>query len=173
MKKRHPLAVLLLPIPTLGIYCLYWIYETRREIIEKLKEPKAIPSFWLLVWSYALLVVLFIVTLLAMIADPTATAAERAGAPAGAIEIVTFVILMLFFLGVTVALPVWWFWHYCKAAVRVTEKAGSMDFTQSYILYIVVTWICNLFPVWMLIQQIDYNKVADKQNPTAPPSPIS
>jgi hypothetical protein len=166
MKKRHPLAVLLLPLPTLGIYCLYWVYQTREEIVTKLQDPKAIPPFWVLLWPLILLVVLIFMTLFMIAGGPIFSSSDGGG-----IEMIMLLLIGIIGMATTVILPLWWFWHYCKAAVRVTQKAGGMDFAQSYILYAAITWICNIMPIWMLIQQLDYNKVADQEAQSTPGAP--
>ena len=60
MKHRSPVAVLLLPIITFGIYALYWIVATKGEINAIATEK--VPTAWLLIvpianfvflWKYA------------------------------------------------------------------------------------------------------------------------
>lgn len=46
MKKRSPVAVLLLPVVTLGIYSLVWYVKTKEEMKAKGAE---IPSAWLII----------------------------------------------------------------------------------------------------------------------------
>ena len=47
MKHRSPVAVLLLPIITFGIYSLVWLVKTKGEM-NKLVDPN-VPTAWLLV----------------------------------------------------------------------------------------------------------------------------
>jgi hypothetical protein len=47
MTNRSPVAVLLLPIITLGIYSLVWLVKTKREMNE-LVTPK-VPTTWLMI----------------------------------------------------------------------------------------------------------------------------
>ena len=60
MKNRSPIAVLLLPIITFGIYSLYWLVATKTELNEKAADKA--PTAWLLIvpianfyflWKYA------------------------------------------------------------------------------------------------------------------------
>jgi hypothetical protein len=58
MKNRNPLAVLLLPFVTFGIYCIYWIVQTKIEMNAKGADiPSAIliivplVNIWWL-WKY-------------------------------------------------------------------------------------------------------------------------
>jgi hypothetical protein len=46
MTKRSPIAVLLLPIITLGIYGIVWYVKTKGEMVSKGAE---IPTAWLLI----------------------------------------------------------------------------------------------------------------------------
>ena len=50
MTKRTPIAILLLPIVTLGIYSLYWLVRTKTEMNNCGAE---IPTAWLLVIPFA------------------------------------------------------------------------------------------------------------------------
>lgn len=44
MKKRSPLAVFLLPFPTLGIYAWYWVVKTKGEMNQR---GASIPTAWI------------------------------------------------------------------------------------------------------------------------------
>jgi membrane associated rhomboid family serine protease len=46
MKKRNPIAVLLLPFVTFGIYSLYWMVQTKTEMNAK---GATIPTAWLII----------------------------------------------------------------------------------------------------------------------------
>ena len=46
MQERSPLAVLLLPFVTLGIYSIYWLVTTKTEMLGKRAD---IPTAWLLI----------------------------------------------------------------------------------------------------------------------------
>ena len=46
MKKRSPVAVLLLPLVTFSIYFLYWLVKTKGEMNER---GAGIPTAWLLI----------------------------------------------------------------------------------------------------------------------------
>lgn len=50
MKKRTPVAVLLLPFVTFGIYSLYWLVRTKTEMNSCGAE---IPTAWLLLIPFA------------------------------------------------------------------------------------------------------------------------
>ena len=46
MKKRNPIAVLLLPFVTFGIYSIYWMVQTKGEMNAK---GASIPTAWLII----------------------------------------------------------------------------------------------------------------------------
>lgn len=46
MKNRNPIAIILLPFITLGIYSIYWLVSTK---IEMNKRGAKIPTAWLLI----------------------------------------------------------------------------------------------------------------------------
>ena len=46
MKKRNPIAVLLLPFITFGIYAIVWMVKTKDEMVAKGAE---IPTAWLII----------------------------------------------------------------------------------------------------------------------------
>lgn len=46
VKKRNMLAQVFLAIITLGIYCIYWYYQTATEIKGLANDPTANPGLW-------------------------------------------------------------------------------------------------------------------------------
>lgn len=50
MTKKSPIAVLLLPFVTFGIYTLVWIVKAKGELVDKGAD---IPTSWLLVIPFA------------------------------------------------------------------------------------------------------------------------
>jgi carbon starvation protein CstA len=162
MKKRHPAAVVLLPFVTLGIYCVYWLYNTRKELLARVTEKDSIPPLVVLLLPFLLVVVLLVVGLL------TGSQGDDSGVadgPLGVSGVISIALIGIFMVGAVVALPLWWFWKYCKTAAIVTKGYGGMDQTQLYILFVAIVWLCGLLPVWMLITQLDYNKVAAIDTP--------
>ena len=47
MIKRSPIAVLLLPMVTFGIYSWYWLIKTKGELNAANKEEPHIPTAWI------------------------------------------------------------------------------------------------------------------------------
>lgn len=168
MKKRHPAAVLLLPIVTLGIYCIYWLYATRKELLQASGNKKdSIPPVFLLFLPFILLIGLAFAALIAT--DPTTGSTASTQDSSLVAGIVTGIIVAGFFIGGVLLLPLWWFWKYCKVAAQVIKDKGGMDFTQLYVLYVAIVWLCGIVPVWMLIAQLDFNKTVGQPQPAHTP----
>ncbi len=47
MKKRSPIAVLLLPFITCGIYSWYWVVKTKGELNQENSDQPRIPTAWI------------------------------------------------------------------------------------------------------------------------------
>src|SRR5437868_5135343 len=58
MKHRSPLAVVLLSIITLGIYDIYWLVQTKKELNQKTNFH--VPTIWLLVSPIPVMIAGFI-----------------------------------------------------------------------------------------------------------------
>jgi hypothetical protein len=145
MKRRSPAAVLLLPIATLGLYCLYWLYRTRKEVVARNGDPNSIPPVFVLFAPC----ILFLALIFFGFAFAWADGSNQA------FSFVVGMLTVLVGLGAMVAMPLWWFWRFCSA---ITELAKGMDLAQLYVLYIVISWVVGLPMVWMLIAQIELNK---------------
>ena len=46
VKHRNPILVIIFTIITLGIYSIYWMYSTKKEMVE---QGADIPTFWLFI----------------------------------------------------------------------------------------------------------------------------
>lgn len=46
VKKRNPILVIIFSIITLGIYLVYWLYSTKKEMVELGAD---IPTFWYII----------------------------------------------------------------------------------------------------------------------------
>jgi hypothetical protein len=149
MKKRNPAAVLLLPFVTLGIYMVYWLYATRKEIVARNNNPNSIPPVIVLFAPVLLLIALFFAII--MIAwNDDGTAANN---------LLIMFLAIIGFAAIAIV-PLWWFWRYCKT---VAETTRGMDATQLYVLYVVISWLCTLPSVWMLITQMEFNKLIEAE----------
>jgi len=153
MKKRNPAAVLLLPFVTFGIYCIYWLYATRRELVAHNQQPQSIPPV-----SVLFLPACFLITIILVLAVMNGNDGSGTGMN------IAFIILTVAGIASLVMLPLWWFYRYCRAASATVKQ---MDFAQMYVLYIAITWLVGLFPVWMLIVQLELNKLIEHHEQVA------
>lgn len=149
MKKRNIAAVVILHIITLGIYFFYWAYATRKDLVAQHGDPKSIPAFKWLVLPFALLIPLPFLFLSLPFSEAT--------------EPNVFVILGIFADLITLVIAsmavfLWWFYHYCKVAWAVTK---GIEFTPSYVMFI-MTILCNIPVIWQALMQNDINKAADR-----------
>jgi hypothetical protein len=164
MKKRNLFVVLVLSFITLGLYGLFWLYFTRRDILRFLPDKKAIPSFW--VMAAPVLILLGLATLALII---NALSTRSGGNPINGVLLLVGIPTSF----ATLVVPFWWMWHYFKAVYALTAKAGQTG-TEVWVLYLL--WIASILvavPVWMLLVQNDLNKLADQlaaPQPAEPPS---
>jgi hypothetical protein len=164
MKYRSLGKMLLLSIVTLTIYQIFWLYNTKKELVA---SGGHIPAFkWLLAPYIAMLLILiFGLVTLGLGSDASS---DSVNGLLWFVLIIPISVTVLIYYGVAL----WWFVHYCKAAEQVTK--GEMSFKLSYVLAIVLSLI-NLGFIWPFIMQNSYNKVGQgiplpKQS--AAPTPI-
>jgi cytochrome bd-type quinol oxidase subunit 2 len=116
-KQRNVFFVIILSLVTFGIYYLYWLISTQRELV---RAQPDVPSVW---WMFAplLLVIAAVVIELA--------AATRGGdiSQAGFVG-VNIIAIILGIIGVLALFiyPLWWFYKYCKAVEAVTNGRISL-----------------------------------------------
>jgi drug/metabolite transporter (DMT)-like permease len=151
MKKRSILTICILGFVTLGIYMLVWLYQTRREIVKTLNDPKAIPPFWVL---FAPLLVLLVVVA-AVVTSGGNT--PLSNIPALLIGVVT--------VPAAILIPYWWIYKYSHAADRITQGTDPM---LLFVLYILL-YATGLGFVWMILVQNDINKYLENSGHAAPP----
>ena len=146
MKERNLPVVFVLSIVTVGLYMIYWMYQTRRELLSS--GARDIPSiFWLL----APLLSTFVIFTLYVISYGSTEASPSAGVGA-----------LLFTLGLIsmIAIPIlslYWVWHYSIGVEVVTKGETGRQFT--FWMYILMLLLGVQF-VWTLILQAEFNKLA-------------
>jgi hypothetical protein len=167
MKKRNPFAVLVLSIVTLGIYDLYWLASTRKEL-NKTTSIK-VPSLWLLISP----AILFIGALIAVAAS---AASERPklsayNGTATAPDTMSAIFVLVYFLGIIVMMGIsfFWFWRYSKAVHEYTK--GEMSFPVAFLML----WILHLIGVVFIQDQFNNHSLqagAAGPAPAAPAGPM-
>jgi hypothetical protein len=103
MKKRNPFLVLLLSIVTLGIYALYWLYITRKEILQYAENKNAI---WPVSYFLAPILAIVIIFPLALL--------NQGDSPVNkAVQALVFLVGGAAVIG-SVVIPFIWFYKYSK-----------------------------------------------------------
>jgi cytochrome bd-type quinol oxidase subunit 2 len=113
-KYRNIAFVIVLSLITFGIYYLYWLISTQRELKQHGQE---VPSVW---WMFAPLLIIIAAILIALAGGIHGHAAGFAAATIVAIIIGGIGALILFIY------PFFWFYKYCKAVETVTHERTSL-----------------------------------------------
>jgi hypothetical protein len=142
MKQRNILTLILLNIVTIGFYSIYWLYDTRKEMVAK---GQNIPSFGWLIWPWLIWGASFFIPVLAG-DGPTAS-------------ILLAVSLLGYFA--IIGIYLWWFWPYSKAVDVVTDN--RLEAVAAYILIIL------LGSIGFLIVQYYFNRVEASEKTAASP----
>jgi len=145
MKKRSPVAVFLLSIITFGIYDIYWLVVTKKELNAKTKIHT--PTVWLLFAPYILIFGFAVIAgIMAAGSSPSASSTNSAFA------VFTLVLYGLSFL---LILPItfYWFFNFSKAVHEYTS--GKMSTGVSFLLL----WLLHLLGVAII--QDTFNDMID------------
>ncbi len=129
MKHRNPLAIVALSIITLGIYDLYWLSVTRKELNAKTRQK--VPTLWLLVSPIVAFIVIFIIE----VAASSASGSARADAN------IISVLLGIAAVVAILVVPMIWFYKFSKAVNEYT--AGKMTTAVTFL----VLWLFHLIGV--------------------------
>jgi len=135
MKQRSPLAVVGLSIITLGIYDLYWLAVTRREL--NAKTEIKVPSIWVLISPAIVLIGAYILLFVAVISKNPATQyqIQQTQTPNSGIALLSFVLILIGFIASAI-ISVFWFFRFSKAINQYTR--GKMSTAVSFlILYLI------------------------------------
>ena len=163
MKRRHVLAVLGLSFITLGIYVIYWLYKTRKELLAYLPDKNAIPRVIILFTPVLGIVGLIIFSAIVGAAVPYESTASTV------FNVLLGILAVVVVLGAFVV-SFWWFYHYFKGVEAVVQGNDAMLY---YTLWIILTMI-GFGPIWVLIVQSDLNKFIDNGNrPLKVPAPAA
>lgn len=132
MKHRNPLAVVGLSIITLGIYDLYWLSVTRKELNSKTRHK--VPTVWLLVSPIIILIGVAILQIVV-----SASNASSGGSRAG-VNILSVLLGIIAVIGLLVV-PMIWFYKFSKAVNEYT--AGKMSTAVTFL----ILWLLHLIGV--------------------------
>ena len=146
MKNLSVIKVIILSLITLGIYTLFWLRDTRKELVDR---GQNVPPVKVIL---APVLVLFVVILLQFVAH---TALQNNVANKG----LNFLSVLIGPIVVIAILPltVWWYYKYCKAIEVVTQ--GQTSLTVSLGLLVVLS-IFGFSFVWPGIIQDGFNRLS-------------
>lgn len=158
MKHRNPLAVVALSIVTIGIYDLYWLYDTKKELNAKTQQH--VPSILWLILSPLVIIIGYIILFSSTTATVTPATTNYNGATvvtsgsstaSGALNTRGVIGIGVTFIGglIVFTVSLVWFYKYSKAVNQYTS--GKMSTAVSFLLL----WIVHLIGIG-LIQDV-YN----------------
>lgn len=151
MQYRSLVKVIVLSLLTLGVYQLYWLYATRKELTQKGYQ---VPPLFQLFGPVIFLFLAIVIT--GFLSD--GSSASVSSKPEFAYGLMLIVLLVASLAIIPVAL--YWFYKYCKAVEAVT--GGRTSFGLVYALLIAFA-LLGVGIVWPLIIQDGFNKVADAE----------
>jgi membrane protease YdiL (CAAX protease family) len=117
MKHRNIVTVIILSLITLGIYDLYWLASTKKELNARTRVH--VPTLWLLFSPILLFLPMIIILLATRGIDQSVT------------TIISIVLGIVVVIGVTVV-PVYWFLKYSKAVSEYTN--GTIETAIAFLL---------------------------------------
>ncbi|HET8709031.1 MAG TPA: DUF4234 domain-containing protein [Candidatus Saccharimonadales bacterium] len=161
MKKRSVGLVIVLSIITLGIYTLFWLFDTKEEMNAR---GAKIPPLKLLFLPLLGLAAIILLELIANGVDGQESSRKSFNIMAALVGV--------FSIGAMLIIPLYWYYKYCRGIELATR--GQTTFGTSYLLWIVLSFVGVGF-VWPGIIQSGFN-TADSvgpANPNYPPSPYN
>jgi len=167
MKHREVWKVIVFGIITLGIYDIYWLYSTRKEMVALgQKIPRLIILFLPIIALLATALIQFIAGLASGSASVNGDMTR--GVPA-VVNIITILLGVLSVIGMIV-ISIYWFYQYSKAVYMVT--AGQVSIGLSMGLLILLNAV-NVGFVWCAIIQDGLNKVGQPSPVGQPVQPVA
>ena len=156
MRYRPVLVVILLSIVTLGLYTLFWLYYTRKEMVA---HGQRIPPIWLLLAPFLLLVLIAVLQFLSAFVLNTVngdTLTASHGVLGTLINVVSLLAALAAVFGF-LPIAIYWFYRYCQAIEAVTHKGLLAG--ESIALLIILS-IFGVGFVWPGIVQNSFNRIA-------------
>lgn len=142
MKYRNIIKMFLLAAVTLGVYYIYWFYDTSRELRQKgAKIPRL---YWLLVLPGSSLALALNGLLYWAATSP-------------AIQRMCEILSYIFLVGLLAGFPMmlWWLWRYCQA-IDIGSKGTLRPGLAFGLIFLFFPF--GLSPLWPLIVQDYYNR---------------
>lgn len=165
MQKREIWKVVVLGLITLGIYDIYWLIATRREMVQR---GETIPSIWLLFAPVLGLVVIAILQFLPRFAlRGSGPEGYASSGIANTIELLSVLVGLLALIAF-IPLFIYWTYKYCKAVEHITH--GQTTFNMAFWSAVILN-ILNFGFIWPGLIQDGFNKVSASDSPVRSPAP--
>jgi hypothetical protein len=163
MKKRSIGLVILLSFITCGIYTLFWLADTRREMVARgAKIPNVSLLFLPLLSIVAVTIVQFFLHFVIGPSvsgfDPEAVSDYGSNTPIMVVSVLSITVGVIAFLAL-IPVALYWFYKYCQGVELVTRK--QVSFGLSYGLWLLLA-VTSLSFIWPGIIQDGFNKVTTK-----------
>lgn len=164
MTQRSVPKIIILSFLTLGIYTLFWLRDTRREMVA---QGQRVPS---IAFIFAPFLALIVIGVLQFMVHYALSSSVNTGSDAATklVNVASILVGLVAILGV-LPITLWWMYQYCRSVEIVTD--GKVTFGLAYFLFIGTALLGFSF-VWPGIIQDGFNRSPATPN-TLPPSPIS
>lgn len=156
MKKRGSFLVFFLPYITAGIYLIYWLVVTRRDLVKQTNVK--VPSVWIL-FSPLLLMAAVLIFLVAVAGG---RGIEPGSDTARVVNTIT-ILLELIAVVATFVIAIYWYWRLGKAVEAYTK--GQMSAPAALAL-ILLFGLIGFGTVGFAIIQDSLNNATDEQRGT-------
>ncbi len=155
MNKRSPAMVLVLTVVTLGIYSIYWLYITRKELKAKVGASDTSWPVSYLFAPFALILLMFFVMLLVQSSPNQMTGFSAIYFLVGAIAVLLLIVL-----------PFIWFHKFTKLVTLATPKSEN-----NLYLFWVLFYLFQVSFIWPTLVQSHLNSHVDEDQTTPTPAP--
>lgn len=150
MKNRSLLSMLILTIVTLGIYQLYWLFLTQKEMSSK---GYRVPSVFILLAPYLTLVAIMLLN----VGNNFVFSSVDGGGGSNVLSLISLIIGLIAFIAL-IPVALFWYYRYCKAIELVTD--GTFPFDMSY-LSIILLSIFGVGFLWPFFVQYYLNRTTN------------
>lgn len=158
MKRRSLGQMIVLTIVTLGIYQIFWLYNTKQEMNSL--GQKVPPLTLLLAPYFATLAVVAAQFFVHFVLNTV-----QGGSGGSAIVNLISVIIGVLVAIAIIPISIYWLVKYCQAVEVVTNR--ELNFGTSFILWFVLI-LFGFSYIWPFIVQNSFNKVAGGVPPESP-----
>lgn len=143
MRQRHLGKLFGILVVTLGLYQIYWLVRTRRELLRQVDSP--IPPVWAIFLPFGIFIIILLLGF--VVAHAVGADGQEGSVPTHFLSTLGLGAFVAMFI-----VPIVWIRQYGKAIEEVTGHETS----QAYVF-----WMWLIAPViWPIIMQHEFNIVA-------------